>query len=121
MTLSFILDSIPRWMNDYGHGADYEVVFRDLLVPASGTLVFEGGRTYCYYVWENTVMAPSVTVESENGITDFTSGTHTQVYLHQGKIKLTNPDGYAKIMLLIQVVPRIGKPATSHHSKASKE
>lgn len=103
MTIDLALEYIPRRMAELGHGDNYHIRFRHLVLQTNETLEIEA-FTQIYLLVEEAV---EVSVTSEMGVFDLsTYDANELVYEHLGTIVIRNLAAAPRHVRFIQVIPK---------------
>lgn len=103
MTINLALEYIPKRMDELGHGKNYTIRFRHLVLQANETQTIDATNQFYYLVEE----ADQVRVESETGVFDLSEkSTNEMQYEHQSKIQITNYLSGINHLRFIHVIPK---------------
>lgn len=103
MNIALALEYIPRRMRELGHGNNYTIKYRHIVLTASETLSIEAGNDIYLLVEENS----GITISSELGVYDLSDqGLNELIHEHQGSITITNNSKDQARVKLIQIVPQ---------------
>jgi hypothetical protein len=106
MTVSLALEYIPRRMDELGHGRNYYIRFRHLILQPSETVRIEAPNQF-YILLEEPM---DVSINSDFGLYDLSNEkTNEQFYEHQGSISTKNYSATVNHLRFIQVIPKTKK------------
>ena len=110
MTVSIALEYIPRRMEKLGHGKDYYINFRHIVLQPNEKVEIEAFNQFYILIDE----PENVAIRSDFGIYDLSNEkTNEQFYEHQGTILIKNYSATVSHLRFIQVIP-IGKIKTKN-------
>jgi hypothetical protein len=102
MTTALALEYIPQRMQELGHGKNYYIRFRHIVLQGNEKLEIESFNQYFILVEE----PENVKIVSDFGIYDLSNDrTNEQFYEHQGNILITNYSATITHLRFIQVIP----------------
>lgn len=103
MNIALALEYIPRRMEELGHGKNYYIRFRHMVMQPNEHVDIEAYNQF--YIM---VDAPDkLNVTSEFGIFDLSfNKTNEQLYEHQGFISIQNYSASVNHVRFIQVIPK---------------
>lgn len=103
MTINLALEYIPKRMEELGHGKNYTLRFRHLVLQAKESQTIDATNQFYYLVEE----AEQVRVESDTGVFDLSEkATNEMQYEHQSKIQITNYLSGINHLRFIHVIPK---------------
>ena len=103
MTTALALEYIPRRMEELGHGANYYIRFRHIVLQPAERLEIEAYNQFYILVDEPENMR----IVSDFGIYDLSNDkTNEQFYEHQGTILIKNYATVVSHARFIQVIPK---------------
>ncbi len=104
MTIALALEYIPRRMKELGHGNNYYIRFRHMVLQANEERNIDACNQFYILVEE----AVDASVVSDFGLFDLTlENTNEQTYEHQGAITITNYLSSINHIRFIQVIPTL--------------
>lgn len=103
MTETLAMEYIPRRMCELGHGKNYMIRFRHLLLkPAEIRMLAAHNQLYLLIE-----PATDVRIESSTGVFNVNDALVNEVqYEHRGDIKITNLATSTRHLKMIQVIPK---------------
>lgn len=103
MNAEILLEYIRRRMRELGHGDNYLLKMRHLVLAPTEERTIAAENEYFYLAEEEK----EVTIESSGGFYDLTATVNELQYEHQGRITLTNNHPANPIHLkFIQIIPK---------------
>ena len=103
MTINLALEYIPKRMEELGHGKNYTIRFRHLVMQGNETQFIDASNQFYYLVEE----AEQVRVESETGVFDLSEKAVNEMqYEHQGKMQISNYLSGINHLRFIHVIPK---------------
>lgn len=104
MNIALALEYIPRRMAELGHGSDYYLRFKHLIVADEEILEIDAHNQFYILVEESY----DVIIESDFGYYDLNEKYLNEVsYEHQGMISIRNISGKgATALKFIQIIPK---------------
>lgn len=103
MNIALALEYIPRRMEELGHGTNYYLRFRHLVLQANEHIDIEAYNQFYIMVDE----PDKINVTSEFGLFDLSvDKTNEQLYEHQGYISIQNYSNSVNHIRFIQVIPK---------------
>ena len=103
MTINLALEYIPKRMEELGHGKNYTLRFRHLVLQGNESQSIDASNQFYYLVEE----AEQVRVESETGVFDLSEkATNEMQYEHQGKMQISNYLSNINHLRFIHVIPK---------------
>ena len=103
MTAAIALEYIPQRMEELGHGKNYYLRFRHIVLQADEKKEIFAYNQFYILVEEQE----NVSIKSDFGIYDLSNGkTNEQFYEHSGTIFLRNYSATISHLRFIQVIPK---------------
>lgn len=104
MTIALALEYIPRRMEELGHGREYHIRFRHLVLQPSELMTLEAYNEFYMLIDE----PDGISITSDFGFFDLSFfATNEQQYEHQGYISVQNYSKSANHVRFIQVIPKL--------------
>lgn len=102
MTVALALEYIPKRMQELGHGRDYYIRFRHIVLQPNEKLEVEAFNQFYILTCE----PENVRINSDFGIYDLSNEkTNEQFYEHQGLVIIKNYSATVTHLRFIQVIP----------------
>lgn len=106
MNINFALEYIPRRMEELGHGDNYALRLRHLVLKPNERLEIDAYNQLYVLIEE----AEDVHIESLTGIFDLSiKNANEMQYEHQGSISIRNLSEINRHVRFIQVIPKHNK------------
>lgn len=101
MNISLALEYIPKRMEELGHGNQYHIRFRHMVLQAGETRAIASYNQFFILV----EASPDIRVESDSGVYDLSEDMVNEYqYEHSGELVLTNYSPVMSQLRMIQVI-----------------
>lgn len=102
MTIDLALEYIPRRMKEMGHGNNYHIRFRHLVLQAAEQRELQADNQLYLLLDE----PQDIRIDSDSGLFDWSeSSVNELTYEHTGTILISNYAPFVKQVRWIQIIP----------------